>query len=401
MLWTQGVSVVGARIVYVKHSDMDDVRLHLSYCEWPAVETVVRVLPAGYGHVPLIDALVRLQTVRDACLQQSIDMSAFLSALGDIQAPVRDVLQAACELLNGLRRFDVNAVCTSGARLEAFGGATLAFPSRSQRLLVKLAQFVCEFGRTSLHEWALPAFFTHDDAVPKNRVWWKDPSSLADSFQRTQQRFPAILTGAIPPSLQKVREWINAFREQAEGLHLASSSGQTESDVFRQASAFMAVSADIHHANQSHILSLLCLHRAVEWLLAAKCADQGMLNFTSLSGVRMGAGKNELISFDLLLTALTNQGMTLYGMVGDLLKLNSWRNLFAYTHHMSSPRASDAAILFSRIRSNLPHIANAKWNNTVRVLSEPWPVSLEDMLDPAGELRDTFTVYQATSLLIE
>lgn len=398
MLWTRGAPVTDAQIVYVRHSDMEDALLHLSCNDWPSVEQVVKVLPAGVAHVPIIDALVRLQSVRDACTEQVIDTPAFLSALGSLQAPVRDIVQATCELLNGLQRFDVNAVCTSGARLEVFGSSSTHLPGRSQRLLVKLAQFAHEFGRTSLHEWTLPAFFIHDDALPKYRNWWKQPSSLAGSFERTHERFAAILTGSVPDSLKKVREWIGGFREQATGLHLIPASTQTESDVFRQASAFMTVSADVHLANQSHILALICLHRAVEWLLAAKCADQNLLDFTSAAGVKMRSG--ELLGFDALLTAFAQQGMTLNGMMNDLVKLNSWRNLFAYTHHMSCPRTAEAETLYKRIRSGLPAIVNNQWKATVRVLSEPWPVSLEDMLDPAGVLRDTYSVHSADSLTI-
>lgn len=398
MLWTRGAPVTDARIVYVRHSDMEDAQLHVSCDDWPSVEHVVKVLPAGVAHVPIIDALVRLQSVRDACLEQVIDTPAFLSALETLQAPVRDIVQATCELLNGLQRFDVNAVCASGARLEVFGSSSTHLPGRSQRLLVKLAQFAHEFGRTSLYELTLPAFFIHDDASPKYRNWWKQPSSLADSFARTHARFPAILTGSVPDSLKKVREWIGGFKEQAAGLRLEPASTQTESDAFRQASAFMAVSADVHHANHNHILALICLHRAVEWLLAAKCADQNLLDFTSTTGVKMRSG--DLLSFDALLTAFAQQGLTLNGMMNDLGKLNSWRNLFAYTHHMSCPRTAEADGLFKRIRSGLPAIANNQWKAAVNVLSEPWPVSLEDMLDPAGEVRDTYSVHSANSLII-
>ncbi|MGJ5998871.1 hypothetical protein ACSBR8_27000 [Pseudomonas aeruginosa] len=377
---------------------MDDAQLHLSCDDWPTVEFVVRVLPAGVAHVPFIDALVRLEEVRNACLDQVIDTPAFLSALAGLQAPVRDIVQATCELLNGLQRFDVNAVCASGARLEVFSTSTALLPERTKKLLVKLAQFAHEFGRTSLHEWTLPAFFIHDDALPKYRNWWKQPSSLASSFERTYARFSAILTGDVPASLQRIREWICGFKDQAAGLYLAPASSQIESDVFRQASAFMAVSADIHHANHSHILALICLHRAVEWLLAAKCADQNLLDFTSTTGVRMRSG--ELLSFDALLTAFTQQGMTLNGMINDLGKLNSWRNLFAYTHHMSCPRMADARSIFTRIRSGLPGVANSSWKENVKTLSCPWPVSLEDMLDPAGEVRDTYSVHSVDSLRI-
>lgn len=399
MLWTNGASVEDARIVYVKHDDMDDAQLYVSCGEWPNVELVVRVLPAGYTHVPLIDAFMRMQSIND-CLKQSIDTPSFLVALGALQESVRDIVQSACELLIGLKRFDVNAVCASGARLEAYSTRTNVLPASSRRLLVKLAQFANEFGRTALNEWTLPAFFTHDDALPKHRNWWKGDPSLADSFERTSQRFAAILTGNIPSSLEEVRAWIGAIKAQASGLHLAATSSQTESDVFRQASAFMAASADVHHANENHILALLCLHRAAEWLLAAKCADQHLLDFTSLNGARMASGSKEWITFDTLLTALNSHSIALSGMENDLRKLNSWRNLFAYTHHMSSPKKSDATDLFTRIRSNLPNIANSKWRNTVQALSKPWPVSLEDMLDLNGDLRATFSVHPVASLIV-
>lgn len=399
MLWTEGTSVDGARIVYVKHIDMDDASLHISCGNWPNVEQVVRVLPAGCAHVDVIDALVRLQGIKD-CVRQQIDTPGFLIAIGTLQASVRDIVQSACELVVGLRRFDVNAVCTSAARLEIFSGMSNVLPASSQRLLVKLAQFASEFGRTSLHEWSLPAFFIHDDALPKYRIWWKEPSSLASSLERSNQRFTAILNGGIPSSLQKVKDWIEAIKEEATDLHLEMTSTRKESDVFRQASAFMTVSSDIHHANKNHVLALLFLHRAAEWLLAAKCADQNMLDFTSRSGARMATPNKEWIGFDALLSALANGGFSLNGMSSDLTKLNSWRNLFVYTHHMSCPRMVDAESLFVRIRSGLPNIANNKWKGAVKALSEPWPVELEDMLDPSGDLRSAFSVHSALSLVI-
>ncbi|WP_152623972.1 hypothetical protein [Stutzerimonas stutzeri] len=401
MLWAQGAPVGDERIVYVKHSDMEEAALHISCGDWPTVERVVRVLPAGCAHLQAIDALVRLQSVDDACQQQSIDTPAFLGALIELQSPVRGIVQAACELLNALRRYDVNAVRSYGTQLGILCSATTTLPRSTQRLLVKLAQFVDEFGRTSLHEWTLPAFFLHEDTSAKNRSWWKKPSSLAESFDKAHQRFPAILTGSVPPSLLKIRTWIRALQEQAAELHLSNPSIQTESDVFRQASAFMTASADIHYANNSYVLALLALHRAAEWLLAAKCADQELLDFSSYDGVRMAVGEKKQVSFDVLLTSFINQGQTLNGMAADLAKLNTWRNLFAYTHHMSCPRSDDANILFSKVRGGLPSIANTKWKRAVEALSLPWPVSLEDMLDPNGELRNSFMVLSVDALILE
>jgi len=221
---------------------------------------------------------------------------------------------------------------------------------------------------------------------------------LAVSFRRADQRFLAILTGLVPPSFQSVRDWIKGFREEADGLWLSPTSLESESDVFRKASAFMAAMADVHHINRRYVLALLCLHRAVEWMLAAKCSDQNMLDFTSRQGPRMASGRQDLISFDLLLTSLTNQGIGLNGMVADLATLNSWRNLFAYTHHMSSPNVATAESLYANIRPNLPYIANSKWKNAVSALREPWPVSLEDMLDPTGEIRDAYAIHSPSNL---
>ncbi len=399
MLWTEGTSVDGARIVYVKHSDMDDASLHISCGNWPNVEQVVRVLPAGCAHVDVIDALVRLQSIKD-CVRQQIDTPGFLAAVGALQESVRDIVQSACELLVGLRRFDINAVCTSASRLEFFCGMSNVLPISSQRLLIKISQFVSEFGRTSLHEWSLPAFFIHDDALPKYRVWWKEPSSLANSLERSNQRFAAILNGGVPSSLQKVKDWIEAIKEEAKDLHLEVASTRKESDVFRQASAFMTVSSDVHYANKNYVLALLFLHRAAEWLLAAKCADQNMLDFTSRSGARMANPNKDWVGFDALHSALSNSGFSIGGISNDLIKLNSWRNLFVYTHHMSCPRSVDAESLFLRVRSGLDNIANSKWKGAVKVLGEPWPVELEDMLDPNGDLRSSFTVHSALSLAI-
>lgn len=399
MLWTEGASVDGARIVYVKHVDMDDASLHISCGNWPNVEQVVRVLPAGCAHVDVIDALVRLQSIKN-CVQQQIDTAGFLVAVDTLQSSVRGIVQSACELVVGLRRFDVNAVCTSATRLEILSGESNVLPVSSQRLLVKIAQFVSDFGRTSLHEWTLPAFFIHDDALPKHRVWWKEPSSLASSLERSNQRFAAILNGEIPPSLKKIKDWIEAIKEEATDLHLEMTSTRRESDVFRQASAFMTVSSDIHHANKNYVLALLFLHRAAEWLLAAKCADQSMLDFTSRKGARMATQNKEWVGFDALHSALSNGGFSLNGMSNDLIKLNAWRNLFVYTHHMSCPRTIDAESLFLRVRSGLPGIANSKWKGAVKALSEPWPVELEDMLDPSGDLRSAYSVHSAISLVV-
>lgn len=399
MLWTAGTSVDDSRIVYVRHSDMDDASLHISCGDWPDVEQVVRVLPAGCAYVDGIDALVRLQSIK-AYVRNEVDMHDFLLAINSLQASVRDLVQSACELLIGLRRFDVSAVCSSAARLEFFGGCSNSLPSSSQRLVLKVAQFTLEFGRTSLHEWTLPALFVHEDALPKRRNWWKDPSSLASSLEKTNQRFSAILTGGIPHSLQKIKDWIGAIKNEATDLHLEITSPRKESDVFRQASAFMTVSSDVHFKNENYVLALLFLHRAAEWLLAAKCADQSLLDFTSRSGARMATPGKEWVGFDNLHSSLRNNGFSLGGVSNDLMELNSWRNLFAYTHHLSCPRSSDAETLFKKVRGGLPGIANNRWKQAVEALSEPWPVELEDMLDPGGDLRNTFTVHTASSLIV-
>jgi hypothetical protein len=398
VLWTTGATITDESIVYLKHDDMDEALLYISCNEWPTVEHVVKVLPSGYEHIHAIDALIKLKNVQSTCTFPFIDVPSFTRALATIETPVREIIQAGCDLMIGMRRFDVNAVCTAGDRLGILGSNTDALPLRSQKLLKKLALFMSEFGRTSLHEWTLPAFFVHEDTSPKNRRWWKKPSSLAFAFQRTTQRFSATLNGVVPPNLKQIHGWVQAFETQANGLHLDPASSRSESDVFRQASAFMTVGADIHQANQNYVLALLSLHRAVEWLLAAKCADEGILDFTSNDGVRMNDPDKKLISFDLLLTALTNRGIMLNGMVGSIATLNSWRNLLAYTHHMSSPSFSDAIDLFTKIRSTLPDIANNEWKQAVSTLSSPWPISIEDILDPYGEIRDSFTLHETINL---
>ena len=398
MLWTSGTPIAEESIVYLKHDDMEEAGLCISCNEWPSVERIVKVLPSGYAHIHAIDALVKIKNIQAACTSQSIDTSSFIEALETIEAPIRDIIQAGCELMIGIRRLDVNAVCNAGDRLVIIGCKTDALPKRSQKLLKKLAQFMSEFGRTSLHEWSQPAYFVHPDTSLRNRRWWKNPSSLAITLQRTTERFVAILNGVVPPKIKQIKTWIEEFESQADGLHLNPASTRNESDVFRQASAFLVVNADIHQANKSYILALLSLHRAVEWLLAAKCADEGLLDFTSHDGVRMNDSDNKLISFDLLLSALTNRGMTLNGMVPSFGSLNSWRNMFAYTHHMSSPQIGDAIDLFNKIRASLPHIANNEWKNSVKILSNPLPISLEDILDPCGEIRDSFKIYDAVAL---
>ena len=399
MLWISGTPIVGENIVYLKTDDMEEAGLHISCNEWPTVERVVKVLPSGYDHIHAIDALIKIKSIQAACTSQSIDSLSLIQALETIETPIREIIQAGCELMIGIRRFDVNAVCTAGDRLEILGCQAESLPKRSQKLLKKLAQFMSEFARTSLHEWSQPTYFVHHDTSFKNRRWWKNPSSLAINFQRTAERFLAIVNGVVPPKIKKIQTWVEEFEKQAAGLHLSPSSARNESDVFRQASAFLTVNADIHQANKSHILALLSLHRAVEWLLAARCADEKMLDFTSHDGVRMDDKDNKLIGFDILLTALVNRGIMLNGMIGSFVTLNAWRNMFAYTHHMSSPDTSDGVALFFKIRESLPDIANHEWKQSVRVLSTPWPISLEDILDPWGEIRDSFKIYDVAELV--
>lgn len=113
------------------------------------------------------------------------------------------------------------------------------------------------------------------------------------------------------------------------------------------------------------------------------------------------SGTGDLVSFSNLLATLKTFAVSLQGLEPAFRKLNDWRNLLAYTHHMSAPPDTVAKTIHSDISKGLPSIANREWLASKNVYQKPFPLTLEALLDPGSVLRAGFKVLPPESLTLD
>lgn len=398
MLWTDDQSSPATSLVFVAKEQEDLAALYIATNAWPSVEHVAVVLPAGVQMLPLISAILSTDKFESACTARPLDVGSLVGALSSLDGAVREIAQISCELFLSLRRMDGAAAAYACTLLISDEKRLSVLPSATTSLLAKLARFIEEFGRGTIREWVLPALFIHPDNEDKRKCWWKDEPSIARSFKQSAERFNALVNGNVPVPVSEIRNWLLSLHAEAVKLYLSPGTTRSEADVFRTASSFMAVSADLHQNQDRYVLALLYLHRACEWLLAAECADLNLLDFSLRSGPRIkSSGKS--LGFNDLLNELANAGNArVSGHYASFATLNTWRNLLACTHHMSAPSKVDASALFTSIRGILPNLGGAEWKKTFATLNTPFPLSLADFLDPFGDVRSTYSLKTAAEM---
>jgi hypothetical protein len=407
VLWIAGNPPPNRRIVFIGLQDKETAALHISCEEWPSVKQVVVVLPAAMPYLGIISVLASLEACEQACESIPFSAAALLESLDSVDESARAIAEALAALHLGLRRFDGPGVVDACASLLDAQRRAPPLPTSTASSITMIAAFAENFGRGLLSEWSQPGYFLHENHHPRNKNWWKTPPTLGASLFRASEQFRTTVTGPYRDAFKEVRYWLISLREETLKLHFSASStysGMTprsEGSVFRIASAFMAFSADLHKDGGRYVLALICLHRASEWMMAALCDDNNMLDYTSHDGFRLRTTGSAPGYAALQLGLLTADSTALKGMNSKFSDLNSWRNLLVYTHHMSAPTAHDADILFSAVRSTLPALGGPEWRDCLAVLKKPFPLRIVDLIDPFQELRSGITISSSSDLVAE
>ncbi|AKC79858.1 hypothetical protein XB05_14635 [Xanthomonas arboricola] len=300
------------------------------------------------------------------------------------------------------------AICSATASLLDAEVRTAALLPGTRSAIRLLAQYLENFANTLVHESDLPAWFLHNSPIHHNKSWWEQSPSIGKTLFKLGMDFRDTLSKDPPEAFNGIPGWLDARRKIVLKLQLASPSsgtgdfGVNESEVFRIASTLHAYSAEIHYSRGNYLLALLFLHRASEWLIASLCASNSLLIFTK-SGYRLKtAAPGEVVGFDKMIDALvSNDPGALAGSGALFSELNAWRNLFAHTHHMSAPTAQVATGIYEQIRTLLKSIGGQPWRDSLKVLQQPFPLRVQDILDPNLVLRTGFRVESAAQLGIE
>lgn len=137
---------------------------------------------------------------------------------------------------------------------------------------------------------------------------------------------------------------------------------------------------------QQPVLALIELHRTWEWLLCAQCALQGKLDYSTTPVQIYYSGK--WVAFDALMEEVQRiQPTFLYGISGQLTRLNEIRNVLAYTHQIAAPMESELLRLYTDLSAALPQRTNARWRSLNAAFRTPFPVGIALLVDPDGTLR--------------
>ncbi|WP_223497063.1 hypothetical protein [Pseudomonas sp. A-RE-26] len=399
VLWQEGcqLNFDPTQTLFVRPQHKEDLALELAYHPpeiWPRI---IELLPLAEQWPSVVEVLINLKELQVACASPTSG-SEVAALLPLFDEALHTILIATTELVVCLKDMDASAVANASKRILKILQSTTLLPPRTIALYQKIVLFLEHLSEGCLRELTLPALFFHSTTNVNQKRWWQNAPSFKSTCSTALTNFDAVVNGGPPDDIKLMRAWVDSLLLETAKLY-QTQIGQSEASSFRAASAFFAVHADRFYLKGHTVMGLLALHRSAEWLLAAKCADQGLLDFSNSHGILISSS-NSLISFSDMLDELTNAGIGLQGITNELRNLNKWRNVLAYTHHMSAPTDSIAQQIYNTVRPNLKHLANREWVESETVYNTPFPLKIEHLLDPNGDLRSSFNVISSKDLEI-
>jgi len=351
---------------------------------------VVEVLPNGQPRWQLIDLLTQLQTagVRSQDSPHRWRWLLRVPLSPRLPAYVRELGMACGLLLDAIEAMDPVAIehqCdqVDRRRLEWEAVSSNSAPPR----LEEIVEFIRQLTQRLIRPFEQAAAYHHPNSNSAHRNWWKSFPTLRTACGELVSQFQSTFSRSPPEELKEMGVWLDKLFKLLTLLR--KETGQSEPSVLKQASAFCTARADAALRAGHAGLALLYLHRGVDWLLTAKCADAGHIVFNTYGG-RYTHDSSTPISFASSLSLLSQQ--PLHGLEAHFKELNAWRNLAIHTHHMTLIPNGEAEALYLKIRPKLKHLADTAWDQACSDYGLPPPLTLLSLLDADGTVRSAFTV---------
>lgn len=417
-LWISGTAVPEDRPVYVRSVDVIALLEKLSDKGSPCPRILI-VQPNGEAALPLLEFLENLDIAqatnwleyapqeaakakirwegRDPLFEGSGRITRLdqlrAASLEKAEAEIRPLIRAARDVVISLHACSAAALIQAAEALESTARIQQFIAlERCHPLTTSLAIYLQAVGEELIQPMEQGLLYCHEDNNAHRRDWWHTQPYLSQVCIELQRKVQIIGAPEPPLVVQKMNDWLKAVGIQIDRMSLTKAGEHHV--VFETASAWFTA-AGLRHIERAHAgWGLLFLHRAVEWLLMAKSAEMGFIDFTKVGGRYKinHVAKGAKPSFNNHLTALA--GYVNFFELEELFKeINQWRNLLPYTHHMTVAPDDKAYFLLSKIVEGLPKFASSThWSNAVKTFAKAPPINLEDLVDPDGLLRSSITM---------
>ncbi len=377
MIWVPGSPVVGGKQIFVAPSDLEELVVELTCAPTIRPSDVIVVQPHVAAHWAFARVVAEAEDLQATAAARPLDLKRINEHLGMFHADMHEVVVAVVILVNRLNQSDADGSITAAHHLQAIVAAKAVTPVMKASTS-KLLNWIVELADLGIRPMSWPSIFEHNTPDPANKKWWKWPHTLSPALTRLSNRLSATFGTTPPTNVIKVKSWVDGLASAFDELTLDVA--RPESDCFRAASAFFAAAVDRLLRNGHPILALIAIHRAWEWFMCSRCADQNLLDFSWKKLRIRHDGKD--CGFDSLRTESRRMGHTFAGVHTDLDTLNEWRNMLAYTHGLSAPPEMEVARLAATLVPAIRNSSNNYWRRLYSTFSANCPITTSALLDP-------------------
>jgi hypothetical protein len=385
MLWTRGAPITVNSRVFVAEVDLDDLVLELNSNGAAALKGVdVVALSTEAANSWEVTRVVLDAKKYDVLVKSdSLDRKALRDLCEQFDASLHRVLAAIAEFLHAVWLAEPIAVHQALEPLTTALNETKRIPSTSRVWGARLAKYLTMVVDRGHRTWSYPAPYECSRLSPSAWAWWDSPPTLTGVWTTVSSQYSTVVTNAAPASVAQVRNWVERMRQSSARLQRNPASHEYD-QTFLCASAYLYTLAQHHARRRQPTLTLLHLHRAVEWLFVAKLAEANELVYTR--GVQLK--NNEDVSFQKAMGWCRINGVISPQQKATAEKLNEWRNHLALTHSMFAPTHAAVSSLQAEVDDLVRNVGSTEWLMHFTEASAPLPVDFALFVDANRFLRN-------------
>ena len=237
--------------------------------------------------------------------------------------------------------------------------------------------------------------FVKKDFKFDNKAWWDLGDSLSQPVRRLMKRIKVDFSGEVPTPFDRVLLWLQELESNLRSFQ-RSSVNWSQENVIRHTSGYFWFLAERQLLLGNSNLALIFMHRSVDLLLFAICADNRLIDFAKDKG--FGKYRDDDKDAVTLLNSLNRLGgvISANSSRDDLFKeLNNWRNQTMYAHALTSIEYGSALKLYYDLLGSVENLGGSGWNRMRRFLRSFPELELCECLginDESGSFYQPFSI---------
>jgi hypothetical protein len=388
--------------MFVAEVDLSDFALELTYnsAAKPQDLSVIALSAEAVKSLETTRVVLAAREYDELVESCDLDRAALEKLTARFDPELHKVLTSVAEFLHAVWLAEPIAVRQALPPLTAALTAAKQIPSPSRHWGARLAKYLTVVVDRGHCTWSYPAPYEYSKYSECAWTWWDSPPTLTNVWADISSLYSTIVTNAAPASVAEVRAWVERMRQWSAKLQRQAPSYEYD-QTFLCASGYLYTLAQHFHRRRQPVLTLLHLHRAVEWLFVAKLAEADELVYTR--GVQFKSPQKkgeEDFSFHKAMNWCRSNGVISPQQKATAEKLNEWRNQLALTHSMSAPSHTAVDSLQAEVDDLLRKVGGASWRMHFTEASVPLPVDFALFVDANRFIRDGIREVPASELVI-